>query len=590
MATETLSINLTADSRAVIAAFNQVKRSAAELKDALLYYQDLAFSEKDVNKLRRYNQAINIIERDLKRAANVGKVGFDSVGDAIKKAVEKAKPVEALPVKLDEIGNAASKSEFRIGGLYENIRKLAYILPGIGIAGIFNLAFEAIGKAADELGIFAKKEDEAAKAAAEFNKEMLKQREGAEAEVSHLKALEDVASNSSISLKKRMQAVKELREQYPAYFKDLTDEQILTGNITAATDSLTQAIYKRAEARAREADIAKKATQVFENQQKIEELSKKIQDAGVRKSQAGPLQLQGGFGQGIPESVKIRVEENDLLKERDKLLTENSSLQLQIVSSQLKVNAVTAETINLDVKATKVIKDKYDALKEYFKLYYQRQGMKPGAFAYATDKTFADGTPETPKRLSNENNIFNQDIQDQSEKRAKDLEAYNEQLRAAKNLANAAADALQGLFNSMEKGLSFGEALGKMFEDLAKQIAIAAAKAAVFSIILNAVAPGSGAAAGGASKGGGFLDLFKGLLGFASGGTATGPTSGYPVLLHGTEHIVRPDQMNKIVGGAAQMGAAMGGGSQRIEVVGRIVGNDIWLSKQRTDYQRTLTT
>lgn len=36
-------------------------------------------------------------------------------------------------------------------GMLSNLRTLAYILPGIGLAGIFNLAFEAIGKAYDAL-------------------------------------------------------------------------------------------------------------------------------------------------------------------------------------------------------------------------------------------------------------------------------------------------------------------------------------------------------------------------------------------------------------------------------------------------------
>lgn len=39
-------------------------------------------------------------------------------------------------------------------GAFGMLRQLAYILPGIGIAGLFNLAFEAIEKAAEELGLF----------------------------------------------------------------------------------------------------------------------------------------------------------------------------------------------------------------------------------------------------------------------------------------------------------------------------------------------------------------------------------------------------------------------------------------------------
>jgi hypothetical protein len=58
-------------------------------------------------------------------------------------------------------------------------------------------------------------------------------------------------------------------------------------------------------------------------------------------------------------------------------------------------------------------------------------------------------------------------------------------------------------------------------------------------------------------------------------------------MLHGTEHIVRPDQMKSIIASASQMGGSSGG---RVEVYGRIRGNDIYLSQQRNDTFRNLTT
>lgn len=56
-----------------------------------------------------------------------------------------------------KINNATGSSKLFGGALssiFSQVRTLAYILPGIGIAGIFNLAFEAIGKAVGEMGAF----------------------------------------------------------------------------------------------------------------------------------------------------------------------------------------------------------------------------------------------------------------------------------------------------------------------------------------------------------------------------------------------------------------------------------------------------
>jgi hypothetical protein len=141
---------------------------------------------------------------------------------------------------------------------------------------------------------------------------------------------------------------------------------------------------------------------------------------------------------------------------------------------------------------------------------------------------------------------------------------------------------LAGVANAMANGGNIGEAFGNMFKQLAIDIALAAAKAAIFQAILSAINP-----VGGATKAGGFLKGFGKLLGFAQGGTVSGPQSGYPVMLHGTEHIVRPDQMKSIIASAAQMG---GGGASKVVVEGRIRGNDIFLSQQRTGTFRNLTT
>jgi hypothetical protein len=163
--------------------------------------------------------------------------------------------------------------------------------------------------------------------------------------------------------------------------------------------------------------------------------------------------------------------------------------------------------------------------------------------------------------------------------------AYEQQLRESKAaaLTNTLMNSVTGLFNAMQSGASLGDAIGNMFKQVAIDIAKAAVQAAIFQGILMAFGGGGG---GGLSFGQGFLGGFKKLLGFSQGGTVSGPQSGYPVMLHGTEHIVRPDQMKSIIASAAQMG---GGGASKVIVEGRIQGQDIWLSQQRTNTFRGLT-
>ena len=620
MATETLRINITADNKAAIAGVTQVKNTVDGLTESIKVYQDKAFAEKDVQKLKVYNREIQELKAQLKQMTNVGKAGFDDMGVALQKfqsaelkptvgVIETINNRVALlknglksatdPADIKRINQLLIEQKAILGGLTQGgssvnglskafgaLRQAAYILPGIGIAGIFNLAFEAIGKAADSLGVFAKKEDEAAKAAAEFNKELIKQREGATEEISRLKALEDVASNNSLSTKKRLQAVKELRDQYPAYFKDLTNEQILTGEVTKATDLLTDAIYKRAEARAREAEIARKATQVFENQQKLELLDFEIAKQQKLANDRAVLKKVGGSGvnEATGSDIQYQFEQKlrDLQVQRNILSLQTEGIKIEIEKSQNRLNKLTADTIDLDIKEDKVKKEKVKTLKEYQKLVGSIRD--PILQEKDTAKEAKDKLGLAPTSIRENGPLIKRgsiEGANENDKKAKQMEDF---AKGALKAANALGDAFT---QALVKGENLGEALTTVFKDIATQIAAAAVKALIFQAILGIATGGTSTAAaagGAASAGGGFMDLFKGLLGFASGGTVSGPTSGYPVMLHGTEHIVRPDQMNKIVGGAAQMGAMNGGpgGSQGGEF--RLSGTDLILAIQRSGF------
>src|SRR5688572_9068978 len=73
-----------------------------------------------------------------------GKIGKELAAD-IKIAQTEIKRLEAGAVSsFGKVGNAASKG-------FSAVRNLAYVLPGIGIAGIFSLAAEGIFKIGDAL-------------------------------------------------------------------------------------------------------------------------------------------------------------------------------------------------------------------------------------------------------------------------------------------------------------------------------------------------------------------------------------------------------------------------------------------------------
>jgi hypothetical protein len=101
------------------------------------------------------------------------------------------------------VGNYSSA----FGKAFASIRQLAYILPGIGIAGLFNLAFEAIGSLLSKLTIFGSKASEINDQIAESFK---KGGDSAIKQAADLKVLYEISQDTNISLAERKKATDEL--------------------------------------------------------------------------------------------------------------------------------------------------------------------------------------------------------------------------------------------------------------------------------------------------------------------------------------------------------------------------------------------
>jgi hypothetical protein len=222
------------------------------------------------------------------------------------------------------------------------------------------------------------------------------------------------------------------------------------------------------------------------------------------------------------------------------------------------------------------VKDENKVLEEQIQIYKRLQAQMMGQGFITQEKAKEKDITNLKLRMDS-----NAQLNEITQRQIELDDQKNSRVELANQLTDRAMQGITGIANAMANGGNIGEAFGNMFKQLAIDIALAAAKAAIFQAILSAINP-----VGGASKAGGFLKGFGKLLGFAQGGTVSGPQSGYPVMLHGTEHIVRPDQMKSIIASAAQMG---GSGATKVVVEGRIMGQDIWLSQQRTNTFRGLT-
>jgi hypothetical protein len=392
-----------------------------------------------------------------------------------------------------------------------------------------------------------------------------------------------IAEDNNQSLEVRNQAIAKLRETTGPYLQDLTDDQIMTGLAKDAHNELTEALKKQSIAQAALALGAPIQQKILEYDIELINQKKQAVLDYIAASKGGTETISTGPG---GPSIRISAEQRQLgvINQfgRDRLEILKKQAEEQTKLNQLQ--DIAAKNAGLELKPppggkTKevVIKDENKALEEQIQIYKRLKFAMMGEEVITQEKAKQKDLTNLKLRMDAStavNQITAQSID------LKDQE--NARVEIANALTERAMQSLTGLANAMANGASMGEAFGNMFKQIAIDIALAAAKAAIFQGILMAL-PGGGAL----KFGEGFFGKLKGLLGFSKGGTVSGPQSGYPVMLHGTEHIVRPDQMKQIIASASQMG---GSNSSRVMVEGIIRGNDIFLSQQRTGTFRSLTT
>ena len=148
-------------------------------------------------------------------------------------------------------------------------------------------------------------------------------------EIQNFKLLQVQAENTNIPLNKRIEAVNELQKNYPDYLGNLTQEQILNGNVGESYKLLSESIIAKAKAQAFSNAISENALKIatFENQiiEKQVELEK-ARAAVLTASTASAA--TGGIGQPIfSEKAIAEAKVNDILKEQENIRNQISKVQ-----------------------------------------------------------------------------------------------------------------------------------------------------------------------------------------------------------------------------------------------------------------------
>lgn len=327
---------------------------------------------------------------------------LDKLGKAAQSTAPKFEQLSKATSRYNGIGidfaRVIQDAPFGIIGVGNNIQQLAQSFSSLGNVGdstqsklklafkqIFssgNLLVLAVSAITTILTLYEKGAFKSADATKDLNKELDDYREklqgvakanlegikNAQSEIANFKLLQAQAENTNISLEKRIQAVEQLKKQYPDYLKNLTNEQILTGNVGVAYENLTASIIATAKAKAFQSQIGTNALNQATLAAQVEENLVKIKELQIKKAEvlaASENQSARDKQDFLTRSEAIQSNINKLDEENKKNKAESKKLDAENLKLAGEINEKVSEGATFNKANGKEIDANKEKLKQY---------------------------------------------------------------------------------------------------------------------------------------------------------------------------------------------------------------------------------
>lgn len=225
-----LKINISADASQAAAGFKLAATSTKDFGSALQDARD---------KVETFRAKLELLNASALKGAP-GK----ALAQDLKLATAELKTLET------QAGIAGTATTNAFTKAYSGIRQLAYILPGIGIAGIFNL----LGEGLINLFNHTKEVDQATK---DYQDTVNKVIGSTAEEATRVEVLVSALQSGKLSRQETKGAIQELQRIAPDYFSSLKAEKSNIDQITAAYNNYNNALVKSIENQLKTADLTK---------------------------------------------------------------------------------------------------------------------------------------------------------------------------------------------------------------------------------------------------------------------------------------------------------------------------------------------
>lgn len=201
-------------------------------------------------------------------------------------------------------------------------------------------------------------------------------------EAGSLRVLQAEIENTLIPMDKRLQAIKNLRDEYPELLKNTTDEALLQGKAAEAYDLVSASILKKAQAQAAEAKIQALVSEQLDISLKSQEaldkknLAKRNAKDDIQVSSGGSAPGLGGNLGGVSATAKKQKLDQDFNVQKEADQKEIDARQKKI-DALLKLAAVEENITTDKTKKEKPAASNKDSTKDLldkdFELYKQDQ-------------------------------------------------------------------------------------------------------------------------------------------------------------------------------------------------------------------------
>jgi hypothetical protein len=273
------------------------KQIDSEIKDAKMSLKTLQTTLKDTGtsftKLEKPVQNGGNTLMQFSRIAQDAPFGIMGIGNNITATAESFAHLSNSAGGTGNALKAVASSMLGTGGILLAVSLVTTALTimsqnGITVSDIFD---KLTGNFNEFGGSLKKASEESAKGAIE--------------EMGALKGLIAVAQSETVSRKARTQAVKDLQSQYPAYFGNLSNEQIMYGNLSGVIKNVTNALINKGIAEKLTKDAVDPTLELWRANGKLNKAKEDQIQLEKDLAKETAKRIAGGFGGRTNEEVSL---------------------------------------------------------------------------------------------------------------------------------------------------------------------------------------------------------------------------------------------------------------------------------------------